>query len=73
MMDPDWIVIFIRDDSPPRVLPYEREEDAQRMYDRLATQWTGVYLCRVVRDAGRALDEQPEPSALPSMREVGRG
>lgn len=52
-MNVRWIVVWTTDGGAQEVLPFEEEEDAVDLYERLAIQWSGVLLCRVERDAGR--------------------
>lgn len=49
-MDINWIVVFLPDvESPIQVFPYDEEEDALKMYERLTINWTEVFMCKVVR------------------------
>ena len=59
-MNPRWLVIWTRDADPPEILMYEDEDEARAVYAHLTTQWSGVLLCRVERDAGLPQNEQPE-------------
>lgn len=60
MMGVRFLVVFQCETAPWEVFMYEEEADARAKYDDLTTSWTGVFLCRVLRDGSRPSDEQPE-------------
>lgn len=44
-----WLVIRIRDTDPPELFPFEDRPDAERFYEKASLQWSGVYLCQIVK------------------------
>lgn len=60
MMGLDWLVVFKRDAETPELLWFESGAAARKLYDERTISWTGVVLCRVLRDGSRPRDEQPE-------------
>ena len=59
MIKPTHIVVYKYDDAAATsVAPFEHEADAVRFYEKLAVNWSEVYLCRVLR--GPWPDEEEE-------------
>lgn len=49
-----YIVLRQLETDPPEVFPFREFSDAEKFYDRAQLQWTGVYLCEIVRRADGA-------------------
>ena len=65
-----WLVVRQLETDPPEVFPFRALAEAEGFYERAAQQWTGVYLCQILRAADRPHDQQPAPPVAEQGGEI---
>lgn len=48
-MKEQWLVVRIKDTDPPELFPFADRWDAEQFYEMASIQWSGVYLCEIVK------------------------
>ncbi len=66
-----WLVVFKPEAEPLSAMPYDDRAGAEHAYERLATNWSEVFLCRVERGPRDLWGAMPDASSASTIATEG--